>query len=148
MQRYIEVLRLIQQQSGIHVRQIVFPEWLVTALLTLVGLFVLSLIGYSIHKSDELKFVWKSTGLLLGTFFGVFAVGYVATSGLTISQRHAVMNVVDSMSTDDYVELQKLVQRYGKTYIGDGDLGKISSFLRSEFFPERTVHHYIPHSSR
>lgn len=60
---------MIQEQSGVHVRQIVFPEWLVTALITLVGLFMLSLIGYSIHKSDELKFVWKSTGILLGTFF-------------------------------------------------------------------------------
>ena len=51
---------MIQEQSGVHVRQIVFPEWLVTAFITLVGLFMLSLIGYSIHKSDELKFVWKS----------------------------------------------------------------------------------------
>lgn len=63
---------MIQEQSGVHVRQIVFPEWLVTALITLVGLFMLSLIGYSIHKSDELKFVWKSTGILIGTFFGFF----------------------------------------------------------------------------
>jgi len=63
---------MIQEQSGVHVRQIVFPEWLVTALITLVGLFMLSLIGYSIHKSDELKFVWKSTGMLLGTFFRSF----------------------------------------------------------------------------
>lgn len=148
MERYIEVLRLIQQQSGIHARQIVFPEWLVISLITLVGVFMLSLIGYSIHKSDELKWVWKNTGVLLLAFVGFFTFLYVATSGLTMSQRDAVLDVVDSMSTDDYVELQKLVQRHGKTYIGDRDLGAISSYLRSEFFPERTVHHYVPHSSR
>ena len=48
------------------------------------------------------------------------------------------MDVVKKLSTDDYVELQKHVQLYGKKNIDDKELRKISKLLRKEFFPEKS----------
>lgn len=46
------------------------------------------------------------------------------------------MNVVTNLSTDDYINLQKHVQLYGKNHIDDKELREISKLLRQEFFPE------------
>ena len=48
------------------------------------------------------------------------------------------------MSTDDYVDLQKQVQLYGKKDIQKDDLRAISKLLRNEFFPERVNIFYVP----
>jgi hypothetical protein len=52
-------------------------------------------------------------------------------------QEKAVMEIVKNLSTEDYVELQKNVQLYGKKHIDDKQLREISKSLRQEFFPEK-----------
>ena len=48
------------------------------------------------------------------------------------------MEIVKNSSTDDYIELQKHVQLYGKKHIDDKQLREISKLLRQEFFPEKS----------
>ena len=63
---------------------------------------------------------------------------------LNSQQKSDVLSVVEQMNADDYVELQKQVQLYGKKDIQKDDLRAISKLLRNEFFPERVNIFYVP----
>ena len=140
MEKYIDILRVIKERSGWESYQ--FDDssvilWLVAPML--VGAILVTLATLFV-KSKQVEIVTTKVifTLVIVGFVGVLS--YLTTNIQVHNQRQriAVMDVVKNLSTDDYVELQKHVQLYGKKNIDDKELRKISKLLRKEFFPEKS----------
>lgn len=138
MEKYIELLRIIKEQSGWTTYQLEVSSiilWLVTPILIGVILVTFAMIFV---KSENMNSI-TSKGiftLVVVSFIGVlsYLVGNIQVH--YHRQGNAVMNTVTNLSTDDYINLQKHVQLYGKNHIDDKELREISKLLRQEFFPE------------
>lgn len=140
MEKYIEFLRIIKEQSGWTTYQLdnssiilwlVAPMLIGAILVTLATLFV---------KSDHVEAVASKVIVTLVIVGFVGVLSYLTTNIQVHNhrQRTVVMDVVKNLSTDDYIELQKHVQLYGKKHIDDKQLREISKLLRQEFFPEKS----------
>lgn len=140
MEKYIDMLRYIREQSGWTTYQLddsrtilwlVAPMLIGSILVTLATLFV---------KSDHMEAVASKVIVTLVTVGFVGVLSYLTTNIQVHNQRQekAVMEIVKNSSTDDYIELQKHVQLYGKKHIDDKQLREISKLLRQEFFPEKS----------
>jgi hypothetical protein len=140
MEKYIDMLRYIREQSGWTTYQLddsrtilwlVAPMLIGAILVTLATLFV---------KSDHMEAVASKVIVTLVTVGFVGVLSYLTTNIQVHNQRQekAVMEIVKNSSTDDYIELQKHVQLYGKKHIDDKQLREISKLLRQEFFPEKS----------
>ena len=140
MEKYIDMLRYIREQSGWTTYQLddsrtilwlVAPMLIGAILVTLATLFV---------KSDHMEAVASKVIVTLVTVGFVGVLSYLTTNIQVHNQRQekAVMEIVTNSSTDDYIELQKHVQLYGKKHIDDKQLREISKLLRQEFFPEKS----------
>lgn len=139
MEKYIDMLRSIKEQSGWTTYQLDNSSiilWLVAPivagaiLVTLATLFV---------KSKRMEIVASTVIVTLVTlgFVGVLAYLTARIQVHNYCQEKAVMEIVKNLSTEDYVELQKHVQLYGKKHIDEKQLREISKLLRQEFFPEK-----------
>lgn len=138
MEKYIDMLRSIKEQSGWMTYQLDNPNiilWLVAPIV--VGTILIALATLFV-KSERMEIVASKVIVTLVTLGFVGVLSYFTTNIQVHEHRQeaAVMNVVKNLSTDDYVELQKHVQLYGKKNIDDKELRKISKLLRMEFFPE------------
>ena len=102
-----------------------------TILVTLATLFV---------KSEQMEIITSKVIFTLVVVGFVGVLSYLTTNIQVHNHRQeiAVMDVVKNLSTNDYVELQKHVQLYGKKNIDDKELRGISRLLRQEFFPEKS----------
>lgn len=141
MEKYIDMLRYIREQSGWTTYQLddsrtilwlVAPMLIGAILVTLATLFV---------KSDHMEAVASTVIVTLVTVGFVGVLSYLTTNIQVHNHRQekAVMEIVKNLSTDDYIELQKHVQLYGKKDIDDKELRNISKLLRKEFFPEKVT---------
>lgn len=140
MERYIEILRVMREQSGWEsyrwddsniILWLIAPMLVGTILVTLATLFI---------ESEQMEIITSKIIFTLVVVGFVGVLSYLTTSMQVHKQRQktAVMDVVKNLSTEDYVELQKNVQLYGKKHIDDKELKKISKLLRQEFFPEKS----------
>lgn len=138
MEKYIEFLRIIKEQSGWTTYQLDNSSiilWLVAPIA--VGVMLVTLATLFV-KSERTEIVASNVIVTLVTLGFVGVLSYFTTN-IQVHNYHqekAVMEIVKNLSTKDYVELQKHVQLYGKRNIDDGELRKISKLLRKEFFPE------------
>jgi hypothetical protein len=138
MEKYIELLRIIKEQSGWTTYQLDDSSiilWLVTPIV--IGVMLVTF-AMTFVKSENMNSI-TSKGIF--TLVVVSFIGVLSYLGGNIQvhyyrQGKAVINVVTNLSTDDYINLQKHVQLYGKNHIDDKELREISKLLRQEFFPE------------
>lgn len=136
MEKYIDILRYIKEQSGWTTYQLDNSSiilWLVAPIIA--GVILLTLATLFI-KSERMEIV---TSKVIVTLVTLGFVGFLAylTARIQVHnerQEKAVMEIVKNLSTEDYVELQKHVQLYGKKNIDDEELRNISKLLRKEFF--------------
>lgn len=140
MEKYIDMLRSIKEQTGWTTYRLDDSKiilWLVTPML--VGTILVTLATLFV-KSDHMEAVASKVIVTLVTVGFVGVLSYLTTNiqAHNHRQKTAVMDVVKNLSTDDYIELQKHVQLYGKKNIDDEELRKISKLLRQEFFPEKS----------
>lgn len=140
MEKYIDMLRSIREQSGWTTYQLDNSKtilWLVAPML--IGAILVTL-ATLIVKSDHMEAVASKVIVTLVTVGFVGVLSHLTTNIQVHNHRQktAVMDVVKNLSTDDYIELQKHVQLYGKKNIDDKELRKISKLLRQEFFPEKS----------
>lgn len=138
MEKYIELLRIIKEQSGWTTYQLDDSSiilWLVTPIV--IGVMLVTF-AMTFVNSENMNSI-TSKGIF--TLVVVSFIGVLSYLGGNIQvhyyhQGKAVINVVTNLSTDDYINLQKHVQLYGKNHIDDKELREISKLLRQEFFPE------------
>ena len=144
MEKYIDTLRSIKEQSGIEVNHFVLPSWTIWLILTPFAIWLAAFIIIAITEIDvsEMIMAWSAVVLSILTVIGLLA--WYTRDDLNSQQKSDVLSVVEQMSTDDYVDLQKQVQLYGKKDIQKDDLRAISKLLRNEFFPERVNIYYVP----
>ena len=140
MEEYIEFLRNIKEQSGWTTYQLDDSKiilWLVAPML--IGAILVTLATLFV-KSDHVEAVASKVIVTLVTVGFVGVLSYLTTNIQVHNHRQekAVMEIVKNLSTDDYIELQKHVQLYGKKHIDDKQLREISKLLRQEFFPEKS----------
>ena len=140
MEKYIDMLRYIREQSGWTTYQLDDSKtilWLVAPML--IGAILVTLATLFV-KSDHMEAVASKVIVTLVTVGFVGVLSYLTTNIQVHNHRQekAVMEIVKNLSTDDYVELQKNVQLYGKKHVDDKELRKISKLLRQEFFPEKS----------
>lgn len=140
MDEYIEFLRNIKEQSGWTTYQLDDSKiilWLVAPML--IGAILVTLATLFV-KSDHVEAVASKVIATLMTVGFVGVLSYLTTNIQVhnLRQEKAVMEIVKNLSTDDYIELQKHVQLYGKKNIDDKELRNISKLLRKEFFPEKS----------
>lgn len=139
MEKYIDILRAIKEQSGWESYQFNDSSvilWLAAPML--IGVILLTLTAL-FTKSERME------SIVMKGIFTLVIVGFVGVlSYLTTNiqvhnhrQKTAVMDVVKNLSTDDYINLQKHVQLYSKNHIYDKELLEISKLLRQEFFLEK-----------
>lgn len=138
MKKYIELLRIIKEQSGWKTYQLDDSSiilWLVAPIL--IGVILVTF-AMTFVKSENMNSI---TSKSIFTLVVISFIGVLSYLGENIQvhyyrQWNAIMNVVTNLSTDDYIDLQKHVQLYGKNHIDDKELREISKLLRQEFFPE------------
>lgn len=138
MEKQIELLRIIKEQSRWTTYQLDDSSiilWLVTPIV--IGVMLVTF-AMTFVKSENMNSI-TSKGIF--TLVVVSFIGVLSYLGGNIQvhyyrQGKAVINVVTNLSTDDYINLQKHVQLYGKNHIDDKELREISKLLRQEFFPE------------
>ena len=136
MEKYIDILRYIKEQSGWTTYQLDNSSiilWLVAPIIA--GVILLTLATLFI-KSERMEIVTSKVIVTLVTLGFVGALAYL-TARIQVHndrQEKAVMEIVKNLSTEDYVELQKHVQLYGKKNIDDEELRNISKLLRKELF--------------
>lgn len=139
MEKYIELLRIIKEQSGWTTYQLDRSSiilWLVTPIV--IGVMLVTF-AMTFVKSENMNSI-TSKGIF--TLVVLSFIGVLSYLGGNIQvhyyrQGNAVMNVVTNLSTDDYINLQKHVQLYGKNHIEDKELREISKLLRQEFFSRK-----------
>lgn len=128
----------VTEQSGWTTYQLDYYSiilWLVTPIV--IGVMLVTF-AVTFVKSENMNSI-TSKGIF--TLVVVSFIGVLSYLGGDIQvhyyrQGKAVINVVTNLSTDDYINLQKHVQLYGKNHIDDKELREISKLLRQEFFPE------------
>lgn len=140
MEKYIEFLRRIKEQSGWTTYQLDDSSivlWLVAPIV--IGVILVTLATLFV-KNERIESIVSKVIFTLVVVGFVGVLSYLTTSMQVHKQRQktAVMDVVKNLSTEDYVELQKNVQLYGKKHIDDKELRRISKLLRQEFFPEKS----------
>lgn len=111
MEKYIDMLRSIKEQSGWMTYQLDNPNiilWLVAPIV--VGTILIALATLFV-KSERMEIVASKVIVTLVTLGFVGVLSYFTTNIQVHEHRQeaAVMNVVKNLSTDDYVELQKHV---------------------------------------
>lgn len=141
MEKYIEFLRSIKEHSGWTTYQLDNSSiilWLVTPIV--VGVILVTLATLLV-KSKRMEIVASKVIVTLVTlgFVGVLAYLTTEIQVHNYRQEKAVMEIVKNLSTEDYVELQKQVQLYGKKRIDEKQLREISKLLRREFFQKRVM---------
>ena len=140
MEKYIEFLRNIKEQSEWTTYQLDDSSIILWLIAPIVIGVILGTLATLFVKNERIE------SIVSKVIFTLVVVGFVGVlSYLTTSmqvhkqcQKTAVMDVVTNLSTEDYVELQKNVQLYGKKHIDDKELRRISKLLRQEFFPEKS----------
>lgn len=140
MEKYIEFLRNIKEQSEWTTYQLDDSSIILWLIAPIVIGVILGTLATLFVKNERIE------SIVSKVIFTLVVVGFVGVlSYLTTSmqvhkqcQKTAVMDVVKNLSTEDYVELQKNVQLYGKKHIDDKELRRISKLLRQEFFPEKS----------
>ena len=140
MEKYIDMLHSIKEHSGWTTYQLDDSKiilWLVAPML--IGAILVTLATLFV-KSDHVEAVASKVIVTLVTVGFVGVLSYLTTNIQVHNHRQekAVMEIVNKLSTDDYIELQKHVQLYGKKNIDDKELRNISKLLRNEFFPEKS----------
>lgn len=140
MEEYIEFLRNIKEQSGWTTYQLDDSKivlWLVAPML--IGVILVTLATLFV-KSEQMEIITSKVIFTLVVVGFVGVLSYLTTNIQVHNHRQekAVMEMVKNLSTDDYIELQKHVQLYGKKNVDDKELRKISKLLRKEFFPEKS----------
>lgn len=138
MEKYIDLLRIIKEQSGWTTYQLDYSSiilWLVTPIV--IGVMLVTF-AMTFVKSENMNSITSKSifTLVVVSFIGVLSYLRGNIQVHYYRQGNAVMNVVTNLSTDDYINLQKHVQLYGKNHIDDKELREISKLLRQEFFPE------------
>lgn len=144
MEKYIDMLRSIKEQSGIEVNHFVLPSWTIWVVLTPFAIWLVALIVIAITEIDASEMIISWSGIVLSILTVIGLLAWYTRDDLNSQQKSDVLPVVEQMSTDDYVDLQKQVQLYGKKDIQENDLRAISKLLRNEFFPERVNIFYVP----
>ena len=140
MEKYIEFLRNIKEQSEWTTYQLDDSSIILWLIAPIVIGVILGTLATLFVKNERIE------SIVSKVIFTLVVVGFVGVlSYLTTNiqvhnhrQKTAVMDVVKNLSTEDYVELQKNVQLYGKKHIDDKELRRISKLLRQEFFPEKS----------
>lgn len=144
MEKYIDMLRSIKEQSGIEVNHFVLPSWTIWVVLTPFAIWLVALIVIAITEIDASEMIISWSGIVLSILTVIGLLAWYTRDDLNSQQKSDVLSVVEQMSTDDYVDLQKQVQLYGKKDIQENDLRAISKLLCNEFFPERVNIFYVP----
>ena len=140
MEKYIEFLRRIKEQSGWTTYQLDDSSivlWLVAPIV--IGVILVTLATLFV-KSERIESIAAKVIVTLVTVSFIGVLSYIG-GNIQVhyhNQEQVVMNAVKNLSTDDYVELQKHVQLYGNKNMDDKELKKISKLLRREFFPEKS----------
>lgn len=140
MEKYIDILRTIKEQSGWTTYELDNSSiilWLVAPML--IGVILVTLATLFV-KSEQMEIITSKVIFTLVVVGFVGVLSYLTTNIQVHNHRQekAVMEIVKNLSTDDYIELQKHVQLYGKKNVDDKELRKISKLLRKEFFPEKS----------
>lgn len=114
MEKYIDMLRSIKEQSGIEVNHFVLPSWTIWVILIPFAIWLGALIIIAITEIDASEMIMSWSGVILSilTVIGLFV--WYTRDDLSSQQKSDVLSVVEQMNTDDYVDLQKQVQLYGK----------------------------------
>lgn len=138
MKKYIELLRIIKEQSGWTTYQLDDSSIIIWLVAPIVIGVILVTFAMTFVKSENMNSI-TSKGIF--TLVVLSFIGVLSYLGGNIQvhyyrQWNAVMNVVTNLSTDDYIDLQKHVQLHGTNHIDDRELREISKMLRREFFPE------------
>lgn len=137
MEKYIEFLRNIKEQSEWTTYQLDDSSIILWLIAPIVIGVILGTLATLFVKNERIESIVSKVifTLVVVGFAGVLS--YLTTSMQVHKQcqKTAVMDVVKNLSTEDYVELQKNVQLYGKKHIDDKELRRISKLLRQEFFP-------------
>lgn len=144
MEKYIDMLRSIKEQSGMEVNHFVLPSWTIWLILTPFAIWLAAFIIIAITEIDVSEMIMAWSGVVLSILTVIGLLAWYTRDDLNSQQKSDVLSVVEQMSTDDYVDLQKQVQLYGKKDIQKDDLRAISKLLRHEFFPERVNIFYVP----
>ena len=138
MKKYIELLRIIKEQSGWTTYQLDDSSiilWLVAPIV--IGVILVTF-AMTFVKSENMNSITSKSifTLVVVSFIGVLSYLEGNIQVHYYRQWNAVMNVVTNLSTDDYIDLQKHVQLHGTNHIDDEEIREISKMLRREFFPE------------
>ena len=144
MEKYIDMLRSIKEQSGIEVNHFVLPSWTIWVILSPFLIWLGAFILIAITEIDVSEMIMAWSGIIIAMLTVIGLLVWYTRDDLNSQQKSDVLTVVEQMSTDDYVDLQKQVQLYGKKDIHEDDLRAISKLLRNEFFPERVNIFYVP----
>lgn len=144
MEKYIDMLRSIKEQSGIEVNHFVLPSWTIWVVLTPFAIWLVALIVIALTEIDVSEMIMALSGVVVLILTVIGLLVWCTRDDLSSQQKSDVLAIVEQMNTDDYVELQKQVQLYGKKDIQENDLRAISKLLRNEFFPERVNIFYVP----
>lgn len=156
MDKYIEVLRKIQELSNATRIYETYSEWIGQVTFGLFLVTVVLLMGFlglgmeSVRVSDELDGKW-----LKGVFVALLVSGCLfllsllvyseADKGykmLTDESGGCVTQVVSNMNEHDYNELQQVMQLNYGSDTGDVTLNAIAKYLNDKLVRKEIHHHY------
>lgn len=156
MDKYIEVLRKIQELSNATRIYETYPEWIGQVTFSLFLVTVTLLMGFlglgmeSVRVSDELDGKWLKgvfVALLVSGGLFVFSISVYneADKGyktLTDESSGRVTQVVSNMSEHEYNELQQVMQLNYGSDTGDATLNAIAKYLNDKLVRKEIHHHY------
>ena len=156
MDKYIEVLRKIQELSNATRIYETYPEWIGQVTFSLFVVTVVLLMGFlglgmeSVRVSDELDGKWlKGVFVALLISGGLFVFSMLVYNGvsdgyktLTSDSGGRVTQVVSNMSESEYNELQQVMQLNYGSDTGDVTLNAIAKYLNDKLVRKEIHHHY------
>ena len=156
LDKYIEVLRKIQELSNATRIYETYPEWIGQVTFSLFVVTVVLLMGFlglgmeSVRVSDELDGKWlKGVFVALLISGGLFVFSMLVYNGasdgyktLTSDSGGRVTQVVSNMSESEYNELQQVMQLNYGSDTGDVTLNAIAKYLNDKLVRKEIHHHY------
>lgn len=156
MDKYIEVLRKIQELSNATRIYETYSEWIGQVTFGLFLVTVVLLMGFlglgmeSVRVSDELDGKWlKGVFVAFLVSGGLFAFSLLvyneANDGyktLTNESGGRVIQVVSNMNEHEYNELQQVMQLNYGSDTGDVTLNAIAKYLNDKLVRKEIHHHY------
>lgn len=156
MDKYIEVLRKIQELSNATRIYETYSEWIGQVTFGLFLVTVVLLMGFlglgmeSVRVSDELDGKWLKgvfvAFLVSGGLFAFSLLVYNEVNGgyktLTNESGDRVIQVVSNMNEHEYNELQQVMQLNYGSDTGDVTLNAIAKYLNDKLVRKEIHHHY------